>query len=79
MENVCVITDFEDASAGRKFQKIEVPENLNQYSLYSGGNCFFITNNKMTVRFNEYKLGKQVPVDVLESWVKKLKNMYPKF
>jgi hypothetical protein len=79
MENVCVITDFEEVSVGKKFQKLQLPENLTEYSLYSGGNCYFITNNKMTVRFHEFKLGKEVPFTVIESWMKKLKNMYPKF
>jgi len=79
MENVCVITDFEDLVSSRKFEQIEVPETLADYKLYAGGNFFFITNNKMTVRFHLRNFDRTIPENAVESWITKIKSLYPRF
>lgn len=80
MENVCVITDFEEITATRRFEKVETPAGLDGYSVYIGGNFIFIKNAKqMTVRFHLPNFASKITAEGLQTWIERIKRLYPNF
>lgn len=80
MENVCVITDFEEITATRRFEKVETPAGLDGYSVYVGGNFIFIKNaRQMTVRFHLPNFGSKITAEGLQTWIERIKRLYPNF
>ena len=80
MENVCVITDFEEIAVTRKFEQVASPTGLEGYSIYLGGNFIFIQNPKqMTIRFHLPNFTSQMNPDMIHTWIERIKRLYPNF
>lgn len=80
MENVCVITDFEEIAATRKFEQVATPAGLEGYSIFLGGNFIFIQNPKhMTIRFHLPNFTSQMNPDMIHNWIERIKRLYPNF
>lgn len=80
MENVCVITDFEEITATRRFEQVETPAGLDGYSVFIGGNFIFIKNAKqMTVRFHLPNFASKITAEGLQTWIERIKRLYPNF
>jgi hypothetical protein len=78
MEDIAVITDFQELLPNRQFQQLESPETLKDYIIRLGGNFVFISNtNDVTVRFQQSSY--TTIMNTLEVCVKKIKSVYPNF
>ncbi|MDR6340280.1 hypothetical protein HNQ91_003345 [Filimonas zeae] len=75
-----MITDFEEITATRRFDKVETPAALEGYSVYVGGNFIFIKNaRQMTVRFHLPNFGSKITAEGLQNWIERIKRLYPNF
>lgn len=80
MENISVLTDFEQLTETRSFKKVEPPTGLEDYGIFIGGNFIFIANpSKRAVRFNLANFETRFSEDDMHEWIKKIKKMYPGF
>lgn len=82
MENISLLSDFMGDPVNQNYynriERSEVPED---YTLHTGGNFIFISNNRnRTVRFSAGKGKKsQISSTDIEEWMKKIKTLYPGF
>lgn len=80
MENISVLTDFEQTTDTRSFKKIEPPSGLENYSIFIGGNFIFIANAlKRAVRFNLANFDTKFGEEEMHEWIRRIKKLYPGF
>ncbi|MGN6435265.1 MAG: hypothetical protein ACTHMM_01980 [Agriterribacter sp.] len=81
MENICVLTDFEQGANTVKFKQLDTPAGLEQYSVYIGGNFIFISNAaQRTVRFNLANFNtSNVSSESIQEWIRRIQKLYPGF
>lgn len=80
IEDISMITDFTEIMSCRRFEQLEVPATLKDYAVHYGGNFFFISNNsEKTVRFRQAEFSKNITDTTMESWIRKIKNVFPNF
>ncbi|MBX2922647.1 MAG: hypothetical protein KF746_10685 [Chitinophagaceae bacterium] len=77
MENISVLTDFDQVVNTGRFTQINAPEG---YSVYIGGNFIFISNAaQRTVRFSLANFDTNVSSDAIHEWIGRIKKLYPGF
>lgn len=80
MENISVLTDFEQLAETRSFKKIDTPSGFEDYSVFIGGNFIFIANpSRRAVRFNLANFDTQFTNDEMYEWIKRIQKLYPGF
>ena len=78
MEDIALITDFQELLPHRKFEQLDSPETFKEYIIRMGGNFVFVSNKKdMTVRFQQSSYSGIV--NTIEGCIKKIKSVYPNF
>ncbi|PVD52221.1 hypothetical protein DC498_10890 [Terrimonas sp.] len=80
MENISVLTDFPESEFQQYYKKIA--ENiLGDYTIYSGGNYIYISNNKnRTIRFTSQNFDlKNFQAEQLLYWLEVIRKKYPSF
>lgn len=80
MENISVLTDFEQVANNGKFRQIDAPAGLESYSVHIGGNFIFISNAaQRTVRFSLANFDTNVSSESIHEWINRIKKLYPGF
>lgn len=81
MENISVLTDFEQVANTGKFRQIDPPAGLERYNIYIGGNFIFISNaSHRTVRFNLANFDtNNVSSESVQEWINRIQKLYPGF
>lgn len=80
MENISVLTDFDQVTSTGKFEQIDVPAELEGYSIYVGGNFIFISNAaQRAVRFSLANFNTKVSSEAIHEWINRIRKLYPGF